>query len=96
MWSAPTETGRDRDFQLQGKGSASLTPDLRMVFVREGDGRLLFDAPLTELKGPGITWNHKFEFFDEDTAYRFTFFGQSAYFWHFLTQELDKSKRGRG
>lgn len=92
MWSVPTETGRDRDFEYKGEGTASLAPGFRMVFVRSKDGKVLFDTPLTQMKGPGITWNHKFEFFGEDMAYRFTFFGQSAYFWHFLTQELDKSK----
>ena len=96
MWSAVTETGRNRDFNIQGEGTASLTPDFRMVFTLDGDNKPLLDLPLTGMKGVNIAWNQKFEFFDEGTAYRFTFFGQSAYFWHFLTQELDKSKSKGG
>jgi 1-acyl-sn-glycerol-3-phosphate acyltransferase len=88
MWSVPTETGRDRDFQLQDDGMAALSPDFRMVFVRNQDRKPLFDAPIAELKGPGVTWNHKFEFFLPGMAYRFTFYGQSAYFWHLLAMKL--------
>jgi len=86
MWSAPTETGRERDFRPRGDGIAVLTPDFRMRF--EMDGEPVLDVPLVEMKGANVALNHKFEFFLPGMAYRFTFFGQSAYFWHFLTKVL--------
>ncbi len=89
MWSAVTETGRDRDFQLKGDGIATLTSDFRMRFSTDRGKKVLLNIPLIDMRGANIAWNHKFEFFFEGVAYRFTFFGQSAYFWHFLTKKAE-------
>lgn len=88
MWSAQTQTMRHRQFEIKGEGTASLTPDFRMVFERYDDNKILLDAPVSELNGANIAWNQKFEFFLPGMAYRFTFFGQSAYFWHFLNKNI--------
>lgn len=65
-----------------------------MSFRRSGDESVLLDVPLYDIQGAHIAKNDRFEFFHEGKVYRFTFLGQSAYFWHFLTDKLreDASK----
>jgi len=88
MWSSAIRTRNDRRFKVPEDGSASLTPDFRMVFTRTEDNKVLIDIPLAEMKGANVVWNQKFEFFQPQVAYRLAFYGQSAYFWHFLTKKL--------
>ncbi len=88
MWSAATETGRDRNYRPAGKGIATLAKNFLLKFTLKDKQTPEIIAPLREIKGANIVWNHKFEFFLEGIAYRFTFNGQSAYFWHFLTKKL--------
>lgn len=95
FWSAETDDIRTRHFRFQGTGKAQLTRDYRLVFIRE-DGKVLLDSFLSDLRGANVAWNQKFEFFLPGMAYRMTFFGQSAYFWDFITQKamLEKSEGG--
>jgi len=88
MWSSSIQTRSDRRFKVPQEGTASLTPDFRMVFTRTEDNKILIDTPLSEMNGANVVWNHKFEFFLPQAAYRLAFYGQSAYFWHFLTKKL--------
>ena len=92
MWSAPTEDLRTRHFKVAGEGTAILTSDFRMVFKKKGDGETLLDVALKDMRGANIAWNQKFEFFMPGMAYRFTFFGQSAYFWDYLLIKLNKGE----
>lgn len=92
MWSAPTEDLRTRHFKVAGEGTAVLTPDYKMVFTRKDDEETMLDAPLRDMRGANIAWNQKFEFFLPGMAYRFTFFGQSAYFWDYLVIKLNKGE----
>jgi len=88
LWSTSTETLRDRQYRYKGRGIAELTSDLRLKFrcKRSKDSRIILDVPLSETTGANVVWNNKFEFYIPGMAYRFTFFGQSAYFWHFMTK----------
>ncbi|MBN2380837.1 1-acyl-sn-glycerol-3-phosphate acyltransferase [candidate division WOR-3 bacterium] len=88
MWSVPYSSERGRYYSYVGKGSARLTRDFRFVFTRSHDRKRLLDIHLSEMKGTNIAWNHRLEFFSNGNAYRFTFYGQSAYFWHYLTSKL--------
>lgn len=92
MWSAPTEDLRTRHFKASGTGAATLTSDFRMLFEDKDSGEKLLDTPLREMRGANIAWNQKFEFFLPGMAYRFTFFGQSAYFWDYLVRKLNKGE----
>lgn len=93
MWAAPTETMRNRAFSSNGDGTAVLTDNFHLVFKAK-NGKVLLEAPLKDMKGANVAWNQKFEFFLPGMAYRFTFFGQSAYFWHFLTKKLNHNGGG--
>ncbi|MBD3285558.1 hypothetical protein GF359_03825 [candidate division WOR-3 bacterium] len=88
MWSASTETLRDRHYRYKGRGVAVLTSDFRLKFrrFRTRRSKVILDVSLRETTGANVVWNHKFEFYMPGMAYRFTFFGQSAYFWHFMTK----------
>ncbi|MBN2380836.1 1-acyl-sn-glycerol-3-phosphate acyltransferase [candidate division WOR-3 bacterium] len=92
MWSTSTETLRDRHYRYKGRGIAVLTSDSRLRFrrYRSRKSDIILDIPLSETTGANVVWNHKFEFYINGMAYRFTFFGQSAYFWHFLTKQAKK------
>jgi len=90
MWSVNEDMRRGMYFRFGGKGTVKLTRDFRMVFTRAYDKKVLLDVALTDVKGAHVIWNHKLEFFLSGIAYRFTFYGQSAYFWHFLSAELNK------
>lgn len=88
MWSGSAEVLRRRSFRFQGEGEAALSTEFRMSFRRSGDESVLLDVPLYDIQGAHIAKNDRFEFFHEGKVYRFTFLGQSAYFWHFLTDKL--------
>ena len=92
MWSAKSSTTRERNFKFNGPGKLILRKGEKLVFIRESDQENLLNVSLKEIKGAAVTWNHKFEFFVNGRAYRFTFYGQSAYFWHFLTKLIQKNK----
>ncbi len=97
MWMAETDNIRNRDFVLEGEGTVALTKDSRIVFTRAEDDKVLLDSPLSEMRGANIAWNQKFEFFLPGKAFRLTFFGQSAYFWDFITHKLNPNNgNGKG
>ncbi|MBN2380838.1 1-acyl-sn-glycerol-3-phosphate acyltransferase [candidate division WOR-3 bacterium] len=84
------EKRNERRFKKPETGTAALTHDFRMVFTRTADAKCLLDIPLHKMKGPNVVWNNRFEFFLPGMAYRLDFYGQSAYFWHFVTKETKK------
>lgn len=88
MWAKSEGGDLAWSFAYQGKGMVKLTDDFRMVFLRSHDRKLLLDSPLTHLKGTHVIWNHKLEFFLSGQVYRLTFYGNSAYFWHFLVKAV--------
>lgn len=88
LWSGSARVLRNRSFTFQGEGKVILTPDFKMKFTRSRDNSVLVEVPLVETQGAHIAKNDRFEFFLEGNVYRFTFAGQSAYFWRFLTNKL--------